>query len=193
MFSLDKHTAELTNLNFRTQKHGKKELVPAIDLSIAVDLGSDSLNSILPGLRETIFRQPRTGDQLRIANENDAAAFTELRHPDVEPLCVKGKFTGYELSIVRNVSETDEPQWETDAFFADVTVKDIAVAGREGGTAVVTFKASISDIDFDELGDCARAVVAKHAVLVLTPPTVAAQDSDGAEDGADEPAVPAAA
>lgn len=188
MLSLDHQNVTLTNFNFKPEKHGKEQ-APAFDLSISVDIGSDALNSISPGLCETVFRRPKSGDQLRLANENDAMAYTVLRHPEMEPLVITGKFPGYELSIVRNISEdADNPEWETDVFYADVTVKGITVKGHEGGTATVTFQARARDIDYDELGEIARAVVNKAAVLVLTPPTTPVQqlDTEDEQTGAEE-------
>jgi hypothetical protein len=180
MFGLDHQQAKIGNLNFRAEKHGN-ERVPAIDLSISVDISSDALNNIAPGLRETMFRRPSRGDQLSLVSSNDDAAYTQLRHPDLEPLALKGKFTGYELSIVEQVEdepkEGEEPQvsWAQREFLTDVTLKAFEIEGREGGTCTVRFKASASHIDYDDLGGLARAVIDETAVLVLTPPSAPQQ------------------
>ena len=123
MLTTDKREAELQNVNLRYEKHGD-ERVPAVDLKFQFNIGSADLDGIVPGMRETLYPQPKQRDQMEL--EGGSEAFTALRHPDLEPVKIKGKFPGYELELAIP-NDDDEPEG-----FVDVELKKLTFDAKEG-------------------------------------------------------------
>lgn len=181
MLKTDARPATLQNVNLRIEKHGK-ERVLAADLKIGFQLPSSELDSIEKGLTEMLYRQPTAeGDQLRI--EEPATAFTVLKHPSLEPVRLKGKFPGYELTI-SDPNRQEEPEQAGKGgplidgyqplFLVDVEVKKITVDGQDGGTALILITASMP-VDADEVSECSELLEAGEILLTLTPPSAEKQ------------------
>lgn len=176
MLTTDKREAELQNANLRYQKHGD-ERVPAVDLKLQFNIGSIDLDGIVPGMRETLYRQPKQGDQMEL--DAGPEGWTALRHPDIEPVKVKGKFPGYELGLsIANDEEATEG-------FVDVELKKLTFDPMEGGTVVVTVTASLT-IEEDDAPAVIAFLRAGDVLLTLTPP---AQAVAGADTQTAEPVV----
>ena len=73
MFNPQRQTAVLTNVNTRIELHGKDRKL-AIDFRFSLNIPSDDLNAIEPGLRESLFRTPQSGDQLQLVDETPRAS-----------------------------------------------------------------------------------------------------------------------
>lgn len=168
MFALDQYNGKITNLNLRAEKHGD-ENQPACDIKVSVDLPSVRLDEISPGLCESLFRKPGPGDQLPLVEvgKRPDPGFTALRHPGLEPVKVKQKFPGYELTVAAD--EENEGQ-----FFADAEVKNFAIEAREGGTATVTFSVGVQ-VDEDDIAALLPFLRTPDAVLKLVPPKAQAE------------------
>lgn len=171
MFNTHRLTAQIANLNLRIEKHGT-ERVLAADLKLAMKIGSDDLNDIEPGLRESLFRRPAAGDQLKLVDENDAGAFTVLKHPVLEPLKLKQKLPGYELEILPLGASEDE-----DGFFlADVELKRFTIEPHDGGSVSLSVTAS-AEIEAED-GEALLVLLQREDCLAtLAAPKRPAQES----------------
>lgn len=184
MFQTDTHPAQLTNVNTRIEKHGaEREL--AADVKLVLKVSSDALNDIEPGLRESLYRTPARGDQLSIVDKNDPAAYTVLKHPSLEPVQLKGKFPGYELTLAP-LSEDGET---AELFLVDVELKKLAINAHDGGSCTLTVTAS-ANVDTGEVGQLLAFLVAEDARVTLTPPSRPVEgtgdetDADDVQDAA---------
>lgn len=166
MFNLEKQNGRVTNLNIRIERHGD-ERQPACDIKMVVDMPSERLDDIHPGLCLSLYRKPGKGDQIALIDKKSGDAYTEVRHPLLEPLKLKQKFPGYEATI----STGDEEG----LFLADVEIKNFTIDPHEGGSTTITFTAS-STVDRDEIGSLLEYLEGEDAVLSLVPPSKVAQD-----------------
>lgn len=168
MLNLEKSNAKVTNLNLRAEKHGD-ENQPACDVKISVDLQAERLNDIAPGLCESLFRKPGKGDQLPLVEvgKKPDPGFTVVKHPGLEPVQLKQKFPGYEVSIAR-------PEADDGVFFADGEVKNFKITPHEGGTANVTFTVGVY-VDEDDIAGLLPFLRNPDAVVTLTPPKAEAE------------------
>jgi hypothetical protein len=179
MFSLKKHAAQISNVNTRIERHGDERKL-AVDVSFALKVGSDQIDPLSTGLRESLFRAPGSGDQISLLNAN---AMTAVRHPSLKPVQLTHKFPGYEMSIAPlDANEDDDGE-----FFVDVELKGFTVEAHEGGSCSVTFKAGMN-VDTSEAKAVLDALIREDALLSLVPPKAQAQhDEDlGADEGEDE-------
>lgn len=168
MFHLDKSNANVTNLNLRAEKHGD-ENQPACDVKISVDIPAERLNDIHPGLCESLYRKPGKGDQLPLVEvgKKPEPGFTVVKHPGLEPLQLKQKFPGYELTIGKDEDEEG-------LFFADAEVKNFTITPHEGGTTNVKFSVG-AHVDEDEIAGLLPFLRDPGAVITLTPPKAQAE------------------
>lgn len=164
MLNTEKREASLQNVNLRIQRHGE-DRVTAADLKFEFSLGSQDLDSIAPGLKETLYRQPTTGDQMQLGTGPEG--WTVLRHPDLEPVRIKGKFPGYELALGLPHQDPANGEW---FGLVDVELKKVTVDPKDGGTVVVTVTASMP-VDDDEVGEITAFLRAGDVLLTLNPPT----------------------
>lgn len=184
MFNPQSQTAVLTNVNVRIEKHGKERKLAA-DFKLSMKIPSDDLNEIEPGLRESLFRTPQSGDQLQLVDEN-AARFTVLKHPLLEPQVLKQKFPGYELTIAPPGTEGDAEG--ENLFLPDVELKKFTIEPHDGGSCTVSVTAS-AQIDRDDAAWALGFLVDGDVLLTLTPPKLQAQsDPDADEQEHDEAA-----
>lgn len=185
MLNLDKKNGQILNLNLRAEKHGD-ENNPACDIKLQVDVPAERLDDIHPGLCESLYRKPGSGDQrplIEVGKKQDEA-FTVVRHPSLEPLKLKQKFPGYELTIL--APDTDGEG----LFFADAEVKNFTITPREGGTASLAFSVGV-DVDEDDIAGLLPFLRDPDAVLTLVAPKAQAQHDADLAEGAD--AIPEAA
>lgn len=170
MFNLENQNSSVTNLNIRVEKHGD-ERKTAVDVKLVVDVPAERLNDLHPGLCESIYRQPTKGDQISLIDKQAEKAFTVLLHPCLEPLRLKQKFPGYELTIAPMDSLADEEG----LFLADVEIKNFTITPHEGGTTTIAFSAG-SQVDEDEIAALLSFLRTEDARITLTPPSKAAAE-----------------
>lgn len=168
MFNLKNENAQITHLNLRSEKHGD-ENEPACDLKVSVDLAAERLDDIHPGLCESLYRRPSSGDQIALIDKKAEQAFTVVRHPGLEPVKLKQKFPGYELQVF-----TPEGDGSEGLVFADAEVKNFTITPHGGGTTNVTFSVG-TNVDEDDIAGLLPFLRDPDAVLTLVPPKAQAQ------------------
>lgn len=168
MFNLKNENAEITHLNLRAEKHGDGN-EPACDIKVSVDLAAERLDDIHPGLCESLYRRPTTGDQIALIDKKAEQAFTVVRHPGLEPVKVKQKFPGYELQVFKPADTDGDPIW-----FLNAEVKNFTITPHEGGTTNVSFSVG-TNVDEDDIAGLLPFLRDPEAVLTLVPPKAQAQ------------------
>lgn len=175
MLTTEVRPAYLHNVNIRIEKHGA-DRSPAADLKLSFQVNSEELDLIEPGLKETLYRQPKSGDQLHLGAT--PVSWAVLRHPGLEPVRLKGKFPGYELTLAPDLpGATDGDELPA----VDVELKKITVDAHDGGTATVTLTVSFP-VTPDEVALSTQFLQEGNLFLTLTPPSVRAHDSASTSD-----------
>lgn len=173
MFSLSDHPANLTNLNVRIERYGDDRKLAA-DLKFILQAGNATLDSIEPGLRESLFRKPGSGEQQALPI--DGNSLTAVKFPSLAPIKLTHEFPGYEIDLSVEGFADREP-----LPLVDVTVKKIEVAPLEGGSVSITFTAS-TGVEPEDLAELCDALVRESVRLTVTPPSAKAA-GDGGESG----------
>src|SRR5690606_22221528 len=101
MLTLEIHLATLSNLNIRTEKHGDERQLAA-DLKLSMNVAGVVLNDLEPGLHESLFRKPGSGEQQDLI---DPALLTAVKFPLLDPVSLSHKFPGYELELSEDGDE----------------------------------------------------------------------------------------
>ena len=178
MLQLERHEATVRNVNQRIQKHGKDRVL-AGDLAIACTVPNTILETIEPGLRQSLFRKQVKGDQLDFDHEQKARSaqiidgMVVVRHPGLSPVAVSHKFTGYELTIEDTYDDsTVEP-----IVLVGATLKKLTIQPLEGGSVVLGFVIS-SELTTDEIAELADALVRENVRITLTPPRAQSQQQE---------------
>lgn len=169
MLTTDKRSALLQNINLRIQKHGA-ERVLAADLKFEFQVPAQDIDLISPGLKETLFRPPGSGEQMELA-QDAATAYTVVRNPGIEPVRLKDKFPGYELTMHADVPEGISGKM---LFLVDIELKKISVEPHEGGMATIILTAS-TPVDSGEIAEASEFLEEGDVLLTLTPPKAQAQ------------------
>ena len=182
MLALDSHPATLSNLNIRIERHGDDRQLAA-DVKLSMNVSGVVLNDLEPGLHESLFRKPGSGEQQDLI---DPSLLTAVKFPHLDPISLSHKFPGYEIEISEDAEESP-------VFFTDVEIKKISAKALEGGSAAITLTASMT-IDSEDARDLTDLLVREDVFLSLNPPkakpqqgedlTEAANDDNGAEDDA---------
>ncbi len=167
MLHLEAHEVDITNVNLRKEKHGSERKL-GVDITIAVKGPNSILDDVEKGLRQSLFRTAKKGEQLDMVEGADG--LVAVKHPCLSPIRLEGKFTGYELQIDHQIEgTTTEP-----LILVDVTLKDITVDPIEGGSVTLTFKLQAA-VEPDELTEIGEFYTHSAVRLTLTPPTAQEQ------------------
>lgn len=174
MLNLEVHPASLSNLNIRIERHGDDRQLAA-DLKLTMNVAGVVLNDLEPGLHESLFRKPGSGEQQDLI---DPGLLTAVKFPHLDPISLSHKFPGYELELSEDADESP-------GFFTDVEIKKISAKALEGGSAAITFTASVN-IDPDDARDLTDLLVREDVFVTLTPPKAKAQTDDAAPEAAND-------
>lgn len=169
---LDKHEANITNVNVRREKHGKEGKL-GLDISLIVQTGNGTLDLLQKGLKEALYTKAAKGQQLDlVAGENGLVA---LKFPHMEPVKLDLEFTGFEVIIQGNLDGSAETS------LIDVKLKDFTIKPIEGGSAAISFKAQLQ-ADLEELAEVVDWWMNESVRLTLTPPKQQQLTSGGEGD-----------
>ena len=172
MFSLDKKSATLDNLNLRAEKHGD-ETVPAADLKVSMQASNLILNAFDQSLRLAFWRRPGAGEQAELID--DDSHLTVLRFPKIKTIKYEHELKGCAVEIEYGLGGTSNIllQWcDVDKFTFDPL---------EGGSVNVAFR-----VKCRPTGDqVARLydLIQDDIVITITPPAPGTlTDEDANED-----------
>jgi hypothetical protein len=89
--------AKLIDVNPRSEKHGSRELAPAIDLRFQMDVGNSVLEQFAPGLRDAMYR---LSNQHALPGVDAVSDASELRFPELsQPLHWAGESINIDLTV----------------------------------------------------------------------------------------------
>ena len=166
-------TAKLSSVNVRSEKHGP-ELVPAVDLKLAIDASNDILAKFHPDLKASLYykAEPTNDDQEDLDGIEPVTNLPNLRFPRLDgPLKWDIVGAGYHLCIDFGLGG------DSNLNLHGVEINNFAFSPKEGGTVELAFRVQITDIDEQIIGKL--AILVQHEVTItLTAPKVADHDYD---------------
>lgn len=168
MFQLDKHDADISNLNLRKENHGD-EKVAAADIRIDMQASSLLLDSIDPKLRKAFFAKPGKGEQQALPI--DGNNLTALALPMLGEQKLSHGYEGYEVTL-HSLLDHIEP-----LFFADAKVKKLAFLPIEGGSVNLSYTVSVR-LDEDDDAPLLSAWRRGEVRVSLTPPSKSEEQDD---------------
>lgn len=168
MFSLDKHDATITNVNFRKQNHGD-EKVAAVDIALALKASNTLLDTIDPKLRKAFFAKPGKGEQQALPI--DGNTLTALAMPFLGEQKLSQEFEAYEVTLASLLDHIDP------VFFVDAKVKKLAFECFEGGSIGLSLSVAVR-IEEDDDAPLLSAWRRGEIRLSLVPPTEQEQQED---------------
>lgn len=163
--------ATLNHVALNRLKIGKTG-APGVTLSITIQTGNDALDMLHADLKQSLFRKPGKGEQIPLegTTEGVSAGLVALKLPGIEPIKIEGKWEHYEMQLDGLLEGTEALP------FVDVSIKDFTVDAIEGGSVLLSFKAS-NAIDLSEVADLVDFWMNEGIKLTLTPPAEKPQDS----------------
>jgi hypothetical protein len=185
-------TAKLSSVNVRSEKHGP-ELVPAVDLKLAIDASNDILAKFHPDLKASLYykAEPDADDQEELDGIDPVTNLPNLRFPRLDgPLKWDIMGIGYHLSIDFGLGG------DSNLELHGCEINNFAFSCKEGGTVELAFRAQITNIDEQIIGKL--AILVQHEVTItLLAPKVSEHDYDDPPllsnpfpvDGGSEPVV----
>jgi hypothetical protein len=174
---LDKHEANITNVNVRREKHGKEGKL-GLDISLALQTSNGTLDHLQKGLKEALYKKADKGQQMDLVE--GANGLVALKFPHLEPIKLDIEYTGFEVLIHGNLDAT-----ETETALIDVKLKDFTIKPIEGGSAQISFKAQLQ-ADLDELSEVVDWWMVESIRLTLTPPKAQQLAPGGTGDTLDQ-------
>lgn len=159
MLQLTNVQAKLASFNPRAEKHGD-ENVPAGDLKFELRTHSSVLDAFDKSFRPFLFRKPDLEGEQQPLLEGDT--LTALAKPNLKPLTIDEKFTGYTLRISRGLEASDG------LHLVDVEVSNFKIEPISGGSVSLTFSATVHP-DADEAGELC-SLIQEIVDITLEPP-----------------------
>lgn len=165
--------ATLTHLSLNRLKQGRAGAAkPGATISVTISASNELLDMLDPEFKPAMFKKPGRGEQLELGADQNA--LVALRLKGLAPLRVEGKWERYEIQIAGALEGSEE------LGFVDATVKDFELAGIEGGSVKIAFKASFP-IEEDETPALTSFWMNQGIKITLTPPAVEAQSEEEEE------------
>jgi hypothetical protein len=172
MMNFTDHALRLEHINTRTENHGEDERL-CLDLKISFDLPNNSLDTLSPTLRRSLYDAADTPDMI------DPDATPHLRNPQLGTLHWSGKWS----PVVFMFRDGDSDDEDEDLRFTDAKLDKVSVLPQDGGTCHYTARVQVYPEDGDEGG---RILDLLHApgvrgTLEVTEDSQAGDAGDGDE------------
>jgi hypothetical protein len=153
-----KHT--LTNMNVRSETHGK-EHITAVDLKFMAAMPGSVLDLFDADMRETFYTVGPEG------------TLTKLRHAKLLPLGWEQEYTGRAVTLDYGLGDDGTKQLE----FGDGRTSNLQLIGvklakfrftpQEGGTVILEYRAQIAKVEAAAVGLLSSLL--KHSVWLILP------------------------
>lgn len=158
--------AKLNSVNVRSEKHGP-ELVPAVDLKIAIDASNDILDKFHVDLKSSLYFKAQDDEQETLDGIDPVTSLPNLRFPKLDgPLKWDTMGAGYTLMIDWGLGG------DSNLVMSGCEINNFAFSPKEGGTVELTLRVQISGIEEAIIGKLATLV--QHDIhITLTAPTPA--------------------
>jgi hypothetical protein len=164
MFTLEKQTAKLTNVNPRAEMHGDEHHLAA-DLNFEISVSNDVLSEFSPTLKSSLYRKLAKGEGDLLPEE--PGVLSKLKHPELGAIKWNAEFTGYETMIHWGVTDTQNIR------LIDCAVDKFVFDCNDGGSVIVKFRV-VAHPATNELGRICE-MIQQDVVLSLIEPIVRIQ------------------
>lgn len=145
MFQLPETTeARLTSVTNRVERHGDDEH-PAVSLGISIDAANTVLDRIDPHIREALYK-PVEGQELLPGIEPSTPV---LRCNSFDKHTLTTSHEGWTLEVDEGLDEANP------LVFGGCKIDKFIIEAKQGGSIVLRFRVSTSDVDADKLGKLA--------------------------------------
>lgn len=133
--------ATLTSVTPRTEKHGDEDVF-AISLGLKVTAPNTLLDTLAPGLRDSLYKAVEGQEQL----PGVEPATPLLRCKVIDTLALAACFEGWTIAIDHGIDESDP------ITLGGAKVDKFRVVPSEGGSVSIAFRVGSNDIDAAEAG-----------------------------------------
>ncbi|WP_062196447.1 hypothetical protein [Caldimonas taiwanensis] len=148
MFQLPETTeARLTSVTNRVERHGDDEH-PAVSLGISIDAANTVLDRIDPHIREALYKPVDRQDSLPGVEPSTPV----LRCNSFDKHTLTTSHEGWTLEVDEGIDES------TPLVFGGCKIDKFVVEAKQGGSIVLRFRVSTSDVDADRLGKLAMHI-----------------------------------
>jgi hypothetical protein len=166
MLDLKNHIVRVTSVSLNAENHGEDHRT-GLTLGFKTAIEVSALDKFDPGLKTTLFREQKPGDQMDAINKNEG--LTEVKFPKLAPFAWTEKFPGYEADI--GVVGSQDP-----IQAIDVTLRELKFKALQGGSVELSGKLYWNPEE-DEIGPLAK-LMKEDAELTLIPPAKAAPQDE---------------
>lgn len=148
MFQLpDTTEASLTSVTNRVERHGDGE-VPAVSLGLSIEAANTLLDRIDPHIREALYKPVDRQDSLPGVEPSTPV----LRCNSFDKHTLTTSHEGWTLEVDEGIDES------TPLVFGGCKIDKFVVEAKQGGSIVLRFRVSTSDVDADRLGKLAMHI-----------------------------------
>lgn len=166
MFELTEHTVKITHAALTAENHGRDDHATGMTLTIKTVVDASTLDAFDKGLRKTLFRKQKAGDQTDAFQDN--GGLVQVQFPKLGAFNWTEEYQGYSAAVRASGLGLTDP-----IEIVDATLKGISFRPLEGGS--VEFGAKLYfNPDEEEIGPLAR-LMKEDAELTLTPPSAQLQ------------------
>ncbi|MFP3549718.1 hypothetical protein SB861_03250 [Paraburkholderia sp. SIMBA_049] len=134
MIALEKHPVKILHLNVRTEQHGDEERT-AVDIKLGFDVPNTYLESLGPGLRESLYEINRQADPSLL---DEADHLTHVRYPQLG----KQKWAGGWEAVGLHL-HLGNGRGKGDLQFGDTKLDKFLFEPKEGGTCACEARAVV--------------------------------------------------
>lgn len=160
-FDLEECDCLVSNLNFRTEKHGDQH-VKAVDIELGMTTDNGILAQFAPELRSSFYTRPIDGNQ-DLAEQGGVELLTRLRFPKVDVLKWKDDVIGATMTIESGITG------DRNLAFDGVKIRKFRIDPKDGGTVILRFQAQVPKID-GKIGGKLIDLLAEHATITIESP-----------------------
>ena len=165
---------KINGVNSRMEKHGKDDLVPAVDISISIDAPNAILEQLQPGLLEALYYCAEEGnddDQDELDGIDPVSHLPNLRFPRLAyPIGHDMELVGYTLTVDHGLGG------KSNLVLGTCNVNKVRIDPKEGGTVALKFRVQCdSGLTEKLLGKLSLLI--QHEVAITLEPPVPAEEA----------------
>lgn len=166
---------KLSSVNVRSERHGP-ELVPAVDLKLAIDASNDILAKFHPDLKASLyFKAAQDDDPWGLLDGIEPITdLPNLRFPKLEgPLKWDHSGAGYRLVVDYGLGG------DSNLLLDGCAVNNFAFNACEGGVVELTFRVQMVNLDEHIIGKLATLVQHEVSIILDAPLAKDVEDFGG--------------
>lgn len=135
MLTYTEYPADCSKPTYGEEHHGN-EVVKNVSVYLTTSVGADALEAIKPGLRDALFVRPAINDSARIGEDGEVHELVR-RFTSMDAIKFDDDYPGCALTLHKSELFDEDAEW------ADVEIGKFSVEPKDGGTAIVRFRAQM--------------------------------------------------